>query len=330
MIIQFDCVEEKFPDIKWQVLFNKTWPFYKQWFLSEGLLHRKGYLSSETMLRQHMPELMPVYEKLTQLAPGDMEARYLSMYCPPPYMTGCSQLVWNREKLFLIRNYDYNPSLFEAVMYHTHWLKPVIGMSDCNWGLLDGMNADGLAASLAFGGRKISGEGFGIPLVIRYLLETTSTVQEAVEKLKILPVHMPYSITLADATGNHATVFVSPDREPVINYSPAATNHQMMVEWPEYATLTATEKRLDYLESILKIAGETEDTVVQKFLQPPLFNYNYAKSFGTLYTSQYCITDKKVKLYWQDNNSVTQSFENFQEISIPVSLPVEHQSIHSF
>ncbi len=67
-------------------------------------------------------------------------------------------------------------------MLYTKWLKPVIGMSDCTWGLLDGMNADGLSASLAFGGRKISGDGFGIPLVIRYLLETASTVDEAVDK----------------------------------------------------------------------------------------------------------------------------------------------------
>ena len=44
----------------------------------------------------------------------------------------------------------------------------VIGMSDCLWGLLDGVNDDGLAVSLTFGGRTASGEGFAIPLVVRY------------------------------------------------------------------------------------------------------------------------------------------------------------------
>ena len=43
-------------------------------------------------------------------------------------------------------------------------------MSDCLWGLLDGINDAGLAVSLAFGGRATR-EGFGIPLVVRYLLE---------------------------------------------------------------------------------------------------------------------------------------------------------------
>ncbi len=36
-----------------------------------------------------------------------------------------------------------------------------------------------LAVALAFGGRKVTGIGFGIPLVIRYVLETCSNVEEA-------------------------------------------------------------------------------------------------------------------------------------------------------
>jgi hypothetical protein len=33
----------------------------------------------------------------------------------------------------------------------------VVGVSDCLWGLIDGMNDAGLAASLAFGGRRAVG-----------------------------------------------------------------------------------------------------------------------------------------------------------------------------
>ncbi|MGK2861416.1 MAG: C45 family autoproteolytic acyltransferase/hydrolase, partial [Chitinophagaceae bacterium] len=302
MVLSFNCVQENSPGQKWQVLFNKTWPFYKQWFLSEGVMARKGYLSSVTNLQKYMPELMPVYEGLVSLAGGgDLEARFLSMYCPPPYMAGCSLLAWNKEKIFLIRNYDYNPNLFEAVLFHTHWLKPVIGMSDCNWGLLDGINGDGLSAALAFGGRKTSGDGFGIPLVIRYLLETTSTVREAVIKLKTLPAHMVYNITLADATGDYATVYLSPDRAPVITQSPLATNHQEMVEWPEYAALTSSVERKQLLQSIHARSMETEDSITKKFLQPPLLNYNYEKNFGTLYTVSYNITEMLVHVHWPGN-----------------------------
>ena len=41
------------------------------------------------------------------------------------------------------------------------------------------MNDDGLAVSLTFGGRRVLGDGFGIPIVLRYLLETCGTVEEA-------------------------------------------------------------------------------------------------------------------------------------------------------
>ena len=80
----------------------------------------------------------------------------------------------------LVRNYDYAPSRFEGVVQATAWGKHrVIGMSDCLWGLLDGMNDAGLVVSLTFGGRRVLGDGFGIPVVVRYLLETCSTVAEA-------------------------------------------------------------------------------------------------------------------------------------------------------
>ncbi len=322
MVLSFNCVEENSPGKKWQVLFNKTWPFYKQWFLSEGVMARKGYLSSVTNLQKYMPELMPVYESLVSLSGGgDLEARFLSMYCPPPYMAGCSLLAWNKENTFLIRNYDYNPNLFEAVLFHTHWLKPVIGMSDCNWGLLDGINGDGLSAALAFGGRKASGDGFGIPLVIRYLLETSSTVREAVIKLKTLPAHMVYNITLADATGDYATVYLSPDRAPVITQSPLATNHQEMVEWPEYAALTSSVERKQLLQSIHARSTETEDSITKKFLQPPLLNYNYEKNFGTLYTVSYNITEMLVHVHWPGNKPVKKSFDLFTEEVVTVNLP---------
>lgn len=236
-------------------------------------------------------------------------------------MAGCSQMACHRDDVFLIRNYDYNPELFEGNMLCTNWLKPVIGMSDCTWGLLDGMNADGLAASLAFGGRKVSGNGFGIPLVIRYLLETASTVQEALEKLKRIPIHMVYNVTLADASGDYATVYVSPDREMVITKDPIATNHQERVEWPEYAVLTATVERRQIMERMYSNLFENEQYITGKFQEPPLFNYNYEKNFGTLYTVNYRVTQKQVRIHWPENRTIEQSFDGFKEELISVFLP---------
>ncbi|CAN5783586.1 C45 family autoproteolytic acyltransferase/hydolase [soil metagenome] len=321
MILSLNCVQEDAPGHKWQALFQKSWPAYRHWFLSEGLAARKGYLTSSNMLHNYMPELFPVYEKLVALAGGgDLEARYLSLYCPPPYMAGCSQLAWNQDEKFLIRNYDYSPSLFEGTMIYTQWLKPVIGITDCSWGLLDGINADGLAASLAFGGRNTVGVGFGIPLLIRYLLETCSSTDEAIQKLQIVPVHMSYNVTVIDASGNYATVYLAPDKPPVVLDLPLATNQQEIIDWPYYAAITATQERNDLLKYLHERTFEHESLVINKFLEPPLYCYNYQKNFGTLYTVKYDVDKKKVQLFWPGDKNMEQSFNNYQEDNMLIHL----------
>ena len=127
----------------------------------------------------------------------------------------------------LIRNYDYRPDLFEQVVMSTRLRgRDVLGTSDCLWGLLDGMNANGLAVSLAFGGGRGSGPGFGIPLVVRYLLEVAATVAAAASALRMIPVSMSYNLTMTDRLGAAGTAYVAPGREPEIRRCPVATNHR--------------------------------------------------------------------------------------------------------
>src|SRR5262245_32408108 len=99
-----------------------------------------------------MPELVPLYERVVDLAGGgDLEARLLSLYCPAPYLGGCSQVCWVGDpEPLLIRNYDYSAPLCEATVLKTSWTSDhgngaVIAMSDCAWGVLDGVNEAGLA-----------------------------------------------------------------------------------------------------------------------------------------------------------------------------------------
>lgn len=321
MILSLQCIQEDYPGNKWQALFQKAWPFYRQWFLSEGALNRTGYLSSVTKLESYMPELMPVYHHLCLLSGGgDLEARFLSMYCPPPYMAGCSQMACSLKEVFLIRNYDYHPNLFEGNLLYTKWLKPVIGMSDCTWGLLDGLNGDGLAASLAFGGSNVSGIGFGIPLILRYILETASNVEEAVEKLKRIPSHMAYNVTLADRKGHSATVYLHPEKPAVVTNESLATNHQQEIEWPKYAAATATVERKEAMQKMKGNLFENEKYITGKFQEPPLFAYQYDKNFGTLYTVNYQITKEQLQLHWPLNETIVQSFTAFSEGLISVAL----------
>ncbi len=171
-------------------------------------------------------------------------------------------------------------------------------MSDCLWGLLDGMNDAGLAVSLTFGGRRVLGDGFGIPLVVRYLLETCDDVASARASLARLPYALAHNLTVVDAAGEVLTAYLSPDREPFFRNVPAATNHQGMVEWPEQARATRTIERerciLDLLDDPQTTAASFEDA----FLRSPLFSTAYDSGFGTLYTAAYRPTDGTVDYRW--------------------------------
>ena len=146
-----------------------------------------------------MPELVPIWSALVAAVGADeLGARMLTLYDPPPLLSGCSQAALRGEAA-LVRNYDYDPNLFDAVVLETRFADTrVIGMADQLWGLLDGVNDRGLAVSFTFGGRRGAGRGFSIPIVVRYLLETCATVAEGVAALERIPVQAAYNVTLVD------------------------------------------------------------------------------------------------------------------------------------
>ena len=213
----------------------------------------------------------------------------------------------------LVRNYDYSPSLLEGVVLSSRMLeRRVIGMSDCLWGLLDGMNDAGLAVSLTFGGRRALGDGFGIPLVLRYVLETCSTVDEAREVLARLPYNLAHNLTLIDGDGRVLTAYLSPDREPVFAAFPAATNHQGLVEWPEQARATRTVERERRIVQLLQKPDLPPEAFADAFLDPPLYSTAYASGFGTLFTSVYRPAEGKAWYRWP-SFAWEQSFDRFVE-----------------
>jgi predicted choloylglycine hydrolase len=312
--LAFESIAEAEPGPKWQALFHRLWPGYEAWFFAEGDEARAPYLSSRRALRQAMPALIPVYDRLCELAGGgDRAARFLSLYCPPPYLTGCSQVIWPGDEPILIRNYDYAPRLCEGLMLATCWTgRRVIAMSDCSWGVLDGMNEDGLAVSLTFGGRRIVGEGFGMPLLLRAVLESCATVEEGAALLERVPTHMAYNVTLLDRSGAHLTLFLSPDRPAERHTKLVATNHQGRVEWHRYATFTRSVERERYLEMRLMRRDETPVPLIAEFLRPPLYSTTYEAGFGTIYTAIYYPARGLVELRWPQA-SWRQSFAEFRE-----------------
>ena len=300
MKLWFRAVSEDAPGPKWSGLFLEYWPSYRAWWSREGVAARPTYRDGLAAMKLHMPEIVPLYEALCEQAGGgDHEARFLSLYCPPPYLSACSQAIWPGAEPVLVRNYDYSPNAFDALLLRTGWQgRAVMGTSDGLWGLVDGVNEDGLAVSLTFGGRRVVGDGFGVPLILRYVLQTCTNTEEAGRALARIPCHMSYNVTAVDRKRAFLTAYLAPDRPAILTHAAVATNHQERVEWSSHARFTATVERERYLLQRLTLHRETKERFIGAFLRPPLYSTAFGAGFGTLYTAVYEPKSRTMSLRW--------------------------------
>ena len=293
---------EPVPDAEWRELFTSTWSSYRSWFF-DGAGPGSTAVEAEQALQDHMPELVPTWKRLKRLGDvgggGADVGHFLTLWNPPPFAPGCSQLVVADPQRTVVRNYDYAPELFEGVCMSSRWSeRAVIGTSDCLWGLVDGMNDRGLAASLTFGGIVGTGEGFAVPLVLRYLLEVCDTVADARSVLERVPVAGHYNLTISDAEGMNMTAFVGPGREPEFSDAAQATNHRGLVpDDPQLARRLRSVERQDTLIS-LERRGASAESVVNSFRSPGLRSLDFEAGFGTLYTAEYRPDQGTVAYHW--------------------------------
>ena len=304
------------PGPRWRALYDATWPAYRSWYTRDGLAVRPSLAECRRALARYMPELVPTWERLCRLSGDDaVAARMLSMWRLPAFAVGCSQLVMPGENPTLVRNYDYDQTLFEAVIASTDYSgsRRVLGTSDMLWGLLDGMNEDGLAVSLTFGGRPDVGEGFGIPIVLRYVLETCATVPQAISTLRRIPVSQSYNVALVDGAGDHATVFVTPGEPAEVSALHATTNHRLdQVEHPTHAARFNSVGRQSRLDE-LRTGATSPGQLVAAMLAPPIRNDQFEAGFGTLYTAEYRPAAGTATWHWPET-SWTRGFDDADDV----------------
>jgi predicted choloylglycine hydrolase len=308
--LTFRAIRGERPGHKLRALYARSRHAYREWYLRDGAAARPSLAEARAALERHTPELVGPWSELVTAVSGDeLDARMLTLYDPPPLLSGCSQAALDGEPA-LVRNYDYDPSLFDGVVLETRLADTrVIGTADQLWGLLDGINDRGLAVSFTFGGRQKVGQGFSIPLVIRYVLETCTTVADGVTALERLPVQAAYNVTLIDRHANHATVWLVPGEPARVTCDRATTNHQGVVDWPEHAHWTRSIERLDHLEGLLEHdAGE----VIDGMLRAPMRTTSYDAGFGTLYTAVYRPGAGTVEYRWP-GTTWRHSFTAFRE-----------------
>jgi predicted choloylglycine hydrolase len=301
--VTFRSIVELTPGAKVAELFSASWPAYRRWFLRDGPMARPSYVEASRALEKHMPELVPTYERLVDLAGGgDLEARFLSHWNPTPFFSGCSMVAWpGSGGPALLRNYDYVPSLCDTMLLTTCWNgSRVLAMSDCVWGVLDGVNEHGLAVALSFGGRRVLGDGFSVTLALRYVLELCRDVSDAIEALRRVPINLAYNVALVDRAGSAAVVWVSPDRPAVVTPGICSANRQGETEWPEHAELSATVAREATLEAAIAEPEATLRFLEDVFLTDPVYRPPTDTPWSTVYTATYDTTLLSVRLLWPD------------------------------
>jgi len=311
-------------DTQWQAVFFDYWPAYEAWYRH----NMKADINPEALKRGHrqlatvMPEMLPLYESFLE-ASNDcpVAAQFLTGYQPPAYLVSCSQAVLLDEEPLLMRNYDLSPDLSENLLTQSNWLgQNIIGSNECLWGLDDGMNRSGLVASLTFGGSKQLGKGFGIPFIMRYLLQTCVNVKQAIKVLQRVPSHMAYNVTLLDRQGSFATVMLAPGQGVIVTRERCITNHQTQVTWPRQATFTKTQERKQFLDELLARGKVNEQQLREAFLAAPLRSANYPQKFGTVYTAVYKPLSETMSYHWPAEQAWQHSFADFRSSEKTVNL----------
>ena len=209
-----------------------------------------------------------------------------------------SDLVLGRDGPVLIRNYDFSLNAVTDRFESTSWLgNEVISKAQRPWGgCLDGMNSAGLVASMTFGGSPSHGEGFAIILMLRYVLETCSSVKEAVAALIRIPIAQSQNVTLIDCSGEHASLFLGPDRAPRVTRELLCTNQQEQVISPAYALRSQTVERHAELVGCLADSNMTLERLIERFFVSPLFSRR--SGFPTVYTAVYRPAERRVDYLW--------------------------------
>jgi predicted choloylglycine hydrolase len=311
-------------DSQWQAVFDEYWPAYESWYRRKkgGDINPGARKQGYRQLAMIMPEMLPLYESFLDTCNDcPVAAQFLTGYQPPAYLVNCSQAVLLDEEPLLIRNYDLSPDLSENLLTHSNWLgQDIIGSNECLWGLDDGMNESGLAASLTFGGSSQVGKGFGIPFIMRYLLQTCENVRQAISVLQRVPSHMAYNVTLVDKQGSYATVMLAPGQEAKITRERCTTNHQSRVTWRQQATFTNTVERKKFLDELMARDKLSENELRRAFLAAPLRSTNFGQNFGTVYTAVFKPSSASMSYHWPDEPTWRHGFADFEASEMTVNL----------
>ncbi|MEU5692068.1 carcinine hydrolase/isopenicillin-N N-acyltransferase family protein [Actinosynnema sp. NPDC020468] len=264
----------------WREHVRRHWPRLRQGAVEEpGAVARRA-----AVLDLASPGLARMWEGLTHRAnlANSAFASFLTHVDPAPLAVHGRQATAGRA---LVRNLDATVERHEATLWLSRLgARRVMGTTSGLWGLLDGMNEDGLAVSLTSGGRFRHGRGLSGPILVRHLLEHCATVTDVDAAVFGWRSAGTHDLTVLDAAGNRAAYRVSPD---------GPTRRGRTDHWDSTAV------------------------AVSAMLRPPRLRTDYAAGVGTLYTAVYRPTAGNVTFLWPDRMR-TWGFADFAAAEVAV------------
>ncbi|MFI0537240.1 hypothetical protein ACH3XX_45485 [Streptomyces scabiei] len=85
----------------------------------------EGADRARKLFEAHMPELVPVLDRLAGQLDRPEGETFLTLAALRPFFSGCTQIGGSGT---LLRNYDFSPDECEGTIVSSHFLRPVIGM----------------------------------------------------------------------------------------------------------------------------------------------------------------------------------------------------------
>ncbi|GGD25326.1 C45 family autoproteolytic acyltransferase/hydolase [Pontibacillus salipaludis] len=258
------------------------------------------YESMKDVFFQFAPHLLEELEGLgeTLQIPAKKAASLFSGYDVPKVAAmGCTAYVTNS---FYVRNYDFSPEFYDGIF---SIIKSNQGFASAGYNLQgigrhDGVNEKGVVVGLHFVSNTHYAKGLSAWTTVRIILDTCSSVEEAINLLKDIPHVACYNFSLGDP-GNFAVVEVSPkgvsirrDKEFLSCFN---NFKQPNMKDKNRPSIEGSLKREHYLQQYEKEALSREK-LFQMFSDPAsaLFFTEYDKLFGTLHTFSYSFQESRV------------------------------------
>ncbi|MEH7697220.1 C45 family peptidase [Bacillus pumilus] len=284
-----------------------VWMKKQQWLQTQYIrtepLEKETVKETKQLMRPYLPQLE---EEIAGFCDEmQLEERYLTFFYSSHLQPGCSHCVRQGnmaagQQTVMLRNYDFSPIFDDMRLVTTH-LKGLpyhTGSSLLLFGRSDGMNEHGLSVTFSACGPPVGNEpglkppavaGLQVYHVIRSVLETCQSVEEAIISIQEMPVASNVHLMLADRKGEAAVIEIIDGRKmvrrPETGYI-AATNHPLADQTAKGMTKQHSVVRYDMLIEAL-VQRQSSNALVKLFqteYPDGLAVHNYEELFGTMRT----------------------------------------------